>query len=235
MRGDLGDVPGSQQTVLGAGQLARLRPYDQVHAAHAPWVCRLEATVWWRAAGPAARPALAAALPPGLAGARPLGAAAAVVRYLDTPVGPYREVLAGVVVLLRGVPTLHVPFIAVDSPASVVGGRREWALPKTEARFPVDRHGAAQTAEGDGWSVTARPRRSRLPVVPVVAPVPLRQVGPGGVAVSALMVGAGVLRSATVEVVVEADDALAAWLPAGRCRGATVTAGRFRLGSPTVG
>lgn len=234
MSNDLGDVSGSRQTVLGEAALGRLRPFDEGHTAHAPWVCRLQATVWWRAA-PRGDAALASVLPAALAGARPLGVAAAMVRYLDTPVGPYQEVLAGVLVLLRGVPTLHVPFIAVDSPASVVGGRREWALPKTEARFGAGPGVVPQVAAGDGWTLTARAVSSRLPPVPAGAPVPLCQVGPGGAVVSALMVGAGVLRPATVDVVLDADDDLAAWLPAGRCRGATVTGGRFRLGSPTVG
>ena len=61
----------------------------------------------------------------------------AFVHYLDTPVGPYAEVLASPAVLLRGglLAAAHIPFIAVDSEASVRGGRENWALPKTLARF----------------------------------------------------------------------------------------------------
>ncbi|HEU4674488.1 MAG TPA: hypothetical protein VFS29_00755 [Motilibacteraceae bacterium] len=68
---------------------------------------------------------------------------AAAVDYLDTPVGAYSEVFASPR-LLRAVdlPTLSIPFIAVDSPASVHGGRTEWALPKTVARFVWSRAGA---------------------------------------------------------------------------------------------
>ena len=73
-------------------------------------------------------------LPAGLTGraALPL-TAAALVAYHRGPVGPYAELLASPVVLADGAG--HVPFIAVDSPASVAGGRANWALPKDLAGF----------------------------------------------------------------------------------------------------
>jgi hypothetical protein len=61
--------------------------------------------------------------------------AGALISYADTPVGPYHEVI-GMVIVRHGARLLvHVPFIAVDSPTSLVGGRVNWALPKTLADF----------------------------------------------------------------------------------------------------
>ena len=63
---------------------------------------------------------------------------AGFVEYLDTPVGPYHEVLAGNLLWTGRLSVSQVPFIAVDSLASVAGGRANWALPKTMADFEVD-------------------------------------------------------------------------------------------------
>ncbi|MHB8242684.1 MAG: acetoacetate decarboxylase family protein [Solirubrobacteraceae bacterium] len=60
----------------------------------------------------------------------------AFLRYKEGPVGAYDELLAMPNVLLRDRRlSLHVPFIAVDSEASIAGGRGNWALPKTLAEF----------------------------------------------------------------------------------------------------
>ena len=125
-----------------------------------PWHCRVRAVVWvQRGASP---------LPAGHAFAgRVRGVAlGALVEYLDSPVGGYREVFAGP--LLRGtaLPVVHVPFIAVDSVASVHGGRAHWALPKTVAEFTGDIGAGRAAATGEGWSVAvdATTRGPRLPV-----------------------------------------------------------------------
>lgn len=57
--------------------------------------------------------------------------------------------------MLRGAWLLsHVAFIAVDSSASVVGGRANWALPKQLAHFDGDPGRAAVvTARGEDWEV----------------------------------------------------------------------------------
>ena len=106
-----------------------------------------------------------------------------LIRYRETPVGPYHEVLASPVVLAgpKG-PEASVPFIAVDSLPSVRGGRENWALPKTLARFAWPeqlRGGFELDAEGAGWSVhaTVHPRARRLPFA---APSRNRQVTPAG-------------------------------------------------------
>ena len=120
-----------------------------------PWHCRVRAVVWvQRGRCP---------LPPGAPPARGV-TLGAVVEYLDSPVGPYREVFAGP--LLRGhlLPVVHVPFIAVDSLPSVHGGRAHWSLPKTTGTFTGDI--TAGHVTGQGWSVevAARARGPRLPL-----------------------------------------------------------------------
>lgn len=132
-----------------------------------PWNCRVRATVWWQRA-PSPLPSSS----PYAGRVRPL-AAGAMVDYLESPVGPYREVFVGQ--LLRGtmLPVLHVPFIAVDSLASVHGGRAHWALPKALASFEGDPGSGqvtargAETAGSTPWSVQvhAEPRGPRLPLV----------------------------------------------------------------------
>ncbi|MGN6333656.1 MAG: hypothetical protein ACTHOD_18730 [Motilibacteraceae bacterium] len=113
---------------------------------------------------------------------------AAAVDYLDTPVGPYSEVFASPR-LLRAVdlPTLSIPFIAVDSPASAHGGRTEWALPKTLARFVWSRMGAepsgvraeaAPDAPAPWWVDVEVVRRS--PRFPLAGGLRLAQPWPDG-------------------------------------------------------
>ena len=133
-------------------------------SAPAPWSTVLDAVVWFHRAAPGA----ADRLPRALRGRPSVPVTAgALVRYRETPVGPYHEVLASPVLLTgpRG-PEACVPFIAVDSLASVRGGRENWALPKTLARFEwpeAPRGGFEIDAEGRDWSVhaTVRPRTRR--------------------------------------------------------------------------
>jgi len=118
----------------------------------APWTCRCDAVVWF------ARPARD--LPGG--GGRPWLVAGALIDYADSPVGPYHEVLGLLAGFGRTGPVATVPFIAVDSPASLVGGRQNWALPKVLAQF------ADGTAAGAGWTVSAT-ARAVGPAVPTAA------------------------------------------------------------------
>lgn len=129
-----------------------------------PWPATVRATLWWHRAAPAA-----SAFGPG---GRVLPVTLAMtVDYLESPVGPYREILASPVLRApsRGVgalPAMAVPFIAVDSAASVHGGREHWSLPKVLATFEGDVTGTG-AATGDGWRVetTAHPFGPRLPIV----------------------------------------------------------------------
>jgi hypothetical protein len=151
---DLVDLPCVPESRLPAA-LAEQLPGDTPGP---PWHCRVRAVVWVQRA-----PSPLAAGSPYAAQARGL-TVGAVVEYLESPVGPYREVFAGP--LLRGslLPVVHVPFIAVDSLPSVHGGRAHWALPKAVAAFAGGVEEGSVT--GDGWSVAVRatPRGPRLPL-----------------------------------------------------------------------
>lgn len=175
----------------------------------APWRTAMRAVVWQGAPSRAAR--LAAG--PVASASRVAMVLGGLISYDDTPVGAYDEVI-GVVGLLsgRGVEAT-VPFIAVDSPASVVGGRVNWALPKALARFtgtPSD----GMSAEGDGWAV-------RVSVRALGFSVPFRTRGrivqpwPGGETRRARVSMSGRARPAAVRVHVEAEPTLSAWLRSG--------------------
>jgi hypothetical protein len=124
----------------------------------------VDALLWLHPAARAAR----GLLPPQLAGRAGMPfTIGGLISYRDGPVGPYGEVF-GAPVMLRGAPMLsHVPFMAVDSAASVAGGRGNWALPKELADFDGDpgRPGEV-TARGDGWAlrITTTARARRLPM-----------------------------------------------------------------------
>jgi hypothetical protein len=139
------------------------------------------------------------------------GGLGAFVRYHDSPVGPYSEVWAAPAVS----PALHIPFMAVDSEASMHAGRRNWALPKEMASF------SGWSAEGDGWSVAAR-------VVSVGLRVPLAGAGQLRQAVRSFAWAYGVGRLVRVEVSARGI----AWLTPGRHLGVHVERATLRVGAP---
>ena len=122
----IGLVAGVAETLLTEQVVNRLPE----NLAPAPWTCECESVLWTM------RPSRGAAqaLPPGIGnGALPLGVIGGMVSYRDTPVGHYDEVL-GAVVFRRGLtPRGTIAFMAVDSETSIVGGRANWAMPKTLA------------------------------------------------------------------------------------------------------
>lgn len=206
-----GDVAGAPESQLAAGDVARL----PASTPGPPWRCRLEAVIWWHRA-PAA---MVADLPPEL-GAR-YGRAlvlGALVRYLDTPVGPYEEIIGAV--QLRPL-TIHIPFIAVDSLASVHGGRTHWALPKALATFS---HTDGQLlAAGTGWRVAARARPAG-PWLPLAGWLCGRQLDAAGRLRRSTTTVLGRTRLGRVTVQVDSDQAgkpgsIAGWLRSGRHRG----------------
>lgn len=179
----------------------------------APWQSTIEALLWAHAATPAAR----AALPPRLASRAGLPLTiGGLIAYRDGPVGPYDEIF-GAPVMLRGAALLsHVAFMAVNSQASVGGGRRNWALPKVLASFDG---GVARTgrmvARGDDWEVhvtaTARQRR-----VPLTAAFRCAQVWPDGVTREFTVRMRGRARVARVQLRHGAPSGLSDWLVEGR-------------------
>lgn len=207
----LQEIEGVEESALGDDDAARLPETP----APAPWACVLDAVVWCHRAAPGA----ADRLPAALRGRRTLPVTVgALIRYRETPVGPYHEVLGSPVLLAgsRG-PEAVVPFIAVDSLASVLGGRENWALPKTLARFdwPERPRGAFELdAEGEGWSVhaTVRPRPRALPVAAVTRN---RQVTPAGAEIAFAGRLRGSARVASVELETRGPT-LPGWLRSGR-------------------
>ncbi len=214
-------VPGVPESVLDAATAAEL-PAD---APVAPWECTSSGIVWLCRGG---RAALAAA-GPGAAGA---GKAAVVIggmiSYRSTPVGEYREVFGGVGLRRGRDVAVTIPFMAVDSRDSVVGGRQNWSLPKVLARFTGEPAGHAMTAEGPGWSVrvTARPIGPRLPVKTTGRVV---QAWPDGEVRSAVLSGRARSRPALVTVEVDSDTGLPSWLRPGRHLGAIMSDTTFTL------
>jgi hypothetical protein len=235
MRGEDLRLPGAPESLLSDEQLAAL----PASVAPAPWRLRASALVWTGRPDGRARATLAEIVPDEVsAGATPVATAGVLINYLWTPVGRYSEII-GMVVYRRGTSLFtHVPFIAVDSATSVVGGRANWALPKVLATFegrPADR--VPVTAEGPSWRVTATARASRLPL-PIFVPklVPMVQLAASGLRWSARPVGYGLVRPARVEVRVTgkaaAESSLANWFPAGSRTGVLGAQLSASLGAP---
>jgi hypothetical protein len=186
----------------------------------APWRSSVDALLWLHPAARTARERL----PPRLAARAgvPL-TIGGLISYREGPVGPYREVFVAPV-MLRGAPSLsHVSFMAVDSAASVAGGRGNWALPKELADFDGDpgRPGVV-TARGDGWELrvttTARPRR-----LPMTMTMRAAQVWADGQVRTFSVRMRGRARLARVEVEHLTASPLEDWLVAGRHLGMLVS------------
>ncbi len=225
---DLRDVPGVPECTLPAELVADL----PANTAPAPWSVAAQAVVWWAKATPEANDAL----PPAL---RARGRAAVVigglVRYADTPVGRYDEVfgVVGLRVGRRFVGT--IPFMSVDSPTSLVGGRANWAIPKTLSRFTGAPTGSSFGAEGAtdrSWSVRAAQIRTSGPRLPVFSRARVIQQFPDGSLRGTRLKASGRMRLATVDVEVTSDGVLGSWLVPGTHRGAVLERTRFTLGAP---
>lgn len=228
-RPELTGVGGVPETALSEALLATLPPNDS----EAPWTVNCSAVLW------TVRPTRAAArsLPPALRGRRGVVVVGGVVRYLETPVGPYDEVF-GIVMSGYGRQAVGtVTFMAVDSPQSLVGGRTNWAMPKTLASFQGSIAGgetvSATGQDSLGWRVSARPRVFG-PQVPVRSRALTRQEFPGGVVGESRLSARGTARPALVDVQVESDGPLAGWLRPGRHLGAVADRLTFTLGVPDL-
>jgi hypothetical protein len=228
-------VAGVPECTLSAALAARLPEVS----APAPWETTLHAVVWMhRATADAVRQ-----LPEPLRAQRTLPVTVgAFVRYLDTPVGPYSEILASPVMLARApLPAASVPFIAVDSLASLHGGRANWSLPKTLAEFawtetPEDLGSGPFAVRGEGadgpsaWSVTAdvTPGRVRLPLR-----LPLRdvQLTPDGRELVIAVAVRARAQMATVDVRTDGPT-LPSWLLTGRHRGFVLPRAQMTFAAP---
>jgi hypothetical protein len=206
---ELGPIPSAPQSGLSAEAAAKL-PTD---APGAPWHSQIEGALWFQTATPGARSLLPTPL---AARARAPFTVGGLVSYSSGPIGPYREVFGAPLIILGGPPLTHVAFMAVDSPVSVVGGRRNWALPKVLAHFEGSpgRPGRVTTS-GQGWalSVTTTSRRRRFPVW---GSFKCAQVAPNGDVRSFTVRLRGRSQAASVEVEHAIESSLAAWLCPGR-------------------
>jgi hypothetical protein len=228
-RPELTGVPGVPETALLDELVARL----PLNLSEAPWECVCESVIWVGRGGRAARQAMA----PGLRGSRALGVVGGFVRYQDTPVGTYDEVL-GLVASNQGArPWGSVAFMAVDSETSLVGGRTNWAMPKALARFEGGvGHRTTMAGWADGpapWRIEATPRIVG-PRLPLRSSVMARQEFPDGVVRSSRLKAVGTFRPALVRVEVESEGPLASWMRPGWHLGAVVESMTFSLGAPAT-
>lgn len=227
---ELTGLPGIPETALSDALVATLPE----NLAPAPWKCQCFAVVWVDRGGPAAT----GALPPGLAGSKGLVTVGGFVRYTDSPVGPYNEVL-GMVGSRNGLrPWGNVAFMSVDSPASLVGGRTNWAMPKTLARFDGEPT-AGRTMTGTGadempWSVSAT-SFAVGPAIPVRSRGIARQEFPDGRLGDSVLSFAGRARPAIVTVAASSAGELPRLLRPGRHLGAVIEKASFTLGEPSFG
>lgn len=224
---ELTGLRGVPESALSQALVATL-PRNQ---APAPWECRCSALLWLGRGGRAA----ASVLPPALAGSPALVTLGAFVRYTDTPVGAYDEVL-GIVGSRTGLrPWGNVAFMSVDSESSLVGGRTNWAMPKTLARFDGELADGnlitgSSTAE-PSWTVSATPR-IKGPALPLKVKGSARQQFSDGRIGDSLLTFNGRIRPTLVTVGVSSSGPLPTWLRPGLHLGAFVEDATFTLGAP---
>jgi hypothetical protein len=189
-----------------------------------PWPASVRATLWWHRGTPAAHEY-------GPGGSVVPMTLAMMVDYLDSPVGPYREILASPVLRRGLIPAMAVPFIAVDSEPSVHGGREHWKLPKVLADFSGSVLGSF-TAAGNGWKVrtSASPRGPQLPIV---GGLTFAQPGENGDLHRASARLRGRFRYARVTVDAEGPT-LSRWLRSGTHHGIVITSGSMATGPARI-
>jgi hypothetical protein len=206
----------------------------------------VSAVIWWHRAAPDA----AEHLPEAVRDLPTLPiTVGALVRYKTTPVGPYSEVFASPVLLRpryglpglggstsgrsRGpglLPAVSVPFIAVDSIASVVGGRAGWMLPKTLATAVWPPDGPA-VLRGNDWSVSVGVRQL-APRIPLRGRLPLIQAQPDGSKARSIVRMRGRAQVGRAEVTT-VGASLPSWLKAGRHLCLGISGGRMDISAPT--
>lgn len=200
-------APESALTQALAGRLPETAPA-------APWRCTFDGLVWVQRCGAGVASVLPAPLGQGASARWLVGA---FVHYTDSPVGPYSEVFAALLLREGYRFVLHTPFMAVDSLESLRAGRANWALPKTLATF--DRNSGpsgVQRASGEGWQVSAQARGPFGPRLPLRAALTGAQVRPDQAVGRYKATIGGFARPCRVEVDVASNASLARWVPPGR-------------------
>jgi len=215
---DLRAIPGVSECDLTDEIVAQLPSSSPP----APWDARCTAVMW---GGRAPRTAAAAAGRELVGDGKAVAVIGGFVSYSSTPVGQYHEVLGAVGVRNGRAVVGTVPFMAVDLPASLVGGRANWSLPKTLATFTGEPgSGDLLTADGNGWSVRARVR-----VIGPWLPAPMKgriaQLWPDGIVRASNNTGKARMRPAIVKVEVRSTGSLGTWLTSGRHFGCVLDGG----------
>lgn len=198
-------------------------------AAPAPWHTKCQVVTWHHPAGEAAIETFPDAIRPNAVAL----IAWALVRYVDTPVGPYSEI-AATLMPDDGDGYGHIPFIVVDSLPSIVGGRANWLLPKALARFDWSDDGLSVSVTSDqpatpGWSIAVQ----CLPTdaaFPASLPSHVQQVSTDGAVGRVDSELAGSLAAAAIHVDGHADGPLAALLRPGHYDGSILRDCEFNVG-----
>jgi hypothetical protein len=214
---------GLPETVMSPEAMRRL----PLSAAPAPWVTRCHVTAWWH------RPRRDSAdlLPAPLRSNSVVAIAWTLVRYSQTPVGRYDELAA--VFVCRGRQAVHIPFLAVDSAVSVVGGRANWLLPKALATFNWSADGVTVTSaepSDPSWRLQVASPRLRWPI-PVYSRFGVDQVATTDDGIHRFRARMrGLARYARIAVEGSADGPLAGLLRMGDHRGFVIANARFAAG-----
>lgn len=162
MHSDFARLPGSPETALRPDDLASLPEV----APPAPWRVVARTLFWSARPDAAARAAIDAVVPAELReGAVPVATVGGLLRYQETPVGGYAEVI-GIVLFRRGRSLFtHVPFIADTWQVRAQAGPAGVPLPVITPSLPpvvqLGPHGRRYTVRAGGsWSraLTAQAR-----------------------------------------------------------------------------
>jgi hypothetical protein len=201
-----------------------VEPGDVPVSSPPPWPATVRATLWWHRSTDEAK----SIGPKSQVIPMTIGM---VVDYLDSPVGPYREILASPVLRRPGaglgpLPRMAVPFIAVDSAASVHGGREHWGLPKVMADFTGDVLAGAG-AGGPDWTVETQ-SEGHGPVFPIRGGLGFAQPADAALLLAAAKL-TGRARYARVTVLAEGPT-LTKWLKPGTHHGVQIVSGRMKTG-----
>jgi hypothetical protein len=201
--------------------------------ASAPWKTRCQVVAWMHEVSAAALEAFPLVIRPSSVAL----VAWALVRYEDTPVGPYSEI-AATLIPNGGDGYGHIPFIVVDSLPSIVGGRANWLLPKALARFDWSDDGRSVTATSDepatpAWSISVR-YGSAGDVAAIVVPNHVEQVSTDGVVRRFDGELSGSMQAGTVHIDGHADGPLSALLRPGSHNATVMTNCQFDVGPLNV-
>ena len=224
-RYDVTTAAGLPETALPDSLLARLP--DATSVAPAPWATKCHVVSWLHPIDDDA----AKLLPEPIRRDGLSVVAWALVRYDETPVGPYNEIAA---TLLPDDGVGHIPFIVVDSLPSIVGGRANWLLPKALAHFDWSDDFRSVTVlpvepASPAWSVSVHIEPTGDPTA-LTIPSRLQQAATDGYVGGCEGTMEGAMRSATVTVEGHADGPLAALLKPGTYGGTMQTDCEFTCG-----